>query len=47
MTVDYRAGQVAVGEKSFPFAPYPETLRAILEAGGLLPYLESTAGGAQ
>jgi 3-isopropylmalate/(R)-2-methylmalate dehydratase small subunit len=47
VTVDYTAGEVGVGARTFPFAPYPETLQAILEAGGLLPYLESTAGGAQ
>lgn len=45
VTVDYTAGSVTVGEGSYPFTPYPAGLRAILEAGGLLPYLETTAGG--
>lgn len=46
VTVDYAAGEVTVGGDSYPFAPYPEGLRAILEAGGLLPYLEATAPAA-
>lgn len=46
VTVDYTAGSVSVGGSSYSFAPYPEGLRAILEAGGLLPYLEATMGGA-
>jgi 3-isopropylmalate/(R)-2-methylmalate dehydratase small subunit len=46
VTVDYRAGQVEVKGASFPFAPYPAGLQAILEAGGLLPYLETLDGGA-
>jgi len=44
ITVDYEAGEVVVGGQTFPFTPYPEGLKAILEAGGLLPYLESTGG---
>ena len=45
--VDYRAGEVSVKGKSYSFSPYPEGLRAILEAGGLLPYLQATAGDAK
>lgn len=37
--VDYERGLVEVQGKSYPFAPYPESLRQILEAGGLIPYL--------
>ncbi len=37
--IDYAAGAVEVGGKSLQFAPYPESLRQILEAGGLIPYL--------
>ena len=37
--IDYAAGAVEVDGKSFRFAPYPESLRRILEAGGLIPYL--------
>lgn len=43
VTVDYAAGQVTVDGIDYQFTPYPEGLRAILEAGGLLPYLERTA----
>ncbi len=44
VTVDYAAGLVEVNGASFPFAPYPAGLQAILEAGGLLPYLETLDG---
>lgn len=37
--VDYSQGEVEVGDERFPFAPYPETVRQILEAGGLIPYV--------
>ena len=37
--IDTPAGTVTVGEQVFHFAPYPESLRQILEAGGLMPYL--------
>jgi 3-isopropylmalate/(R)-2-methylmalate dehydratase small subunit len=46
MTVDYAAGEVTVNGTAHAFAPYPEGLRAILEAGGLLPYLEASAPAA-
>lgn len=47
MTVDYTAGEVSVNGRSYPFAPYPPVLQTILEAGGLLPYLENLEGGAR
>lgn len=47
LSVDYEAGEVTVNGSTYPFAPYPEGLRRILEAGGLLPYLEAAAGGAR
>jgi 3-isopropylmalate/(R)-2-methylmalate dehydratase small subunit len=37
--VDVEAGTIAVGERSFGFAPYPTSLRRILDAGGLIPYV--------
>ena len=37
--VDHQAGTVAVGERTYTFAPYPESLTRILESGGLIPYL--------
>jgi len=46
VTVDYAAGRVEVNGTSYAFAPYPAGLQAILEAGGLLPYLQSMDGGA-
>jgi 3-isopropylmalate dehydratase small subunit len=41
--VDYAAGVVEVGDERFRFAPYPEVLRTILEAGGLIAYLTEQA----
>ncbi len=32
-------GTVEVGGQTFRFTPYPESLRRILESGGLIPYL--------
>lgn len=37
--IDPGAGTVTVGDRQFRFAPYPESLRRILDAGGLIPYL--------
>lgn len=37
--VDYHAGVVTVGDREFPFTPFPPVLREILEAGGLIPRL--------
>ena len=37
--IDYAEGVVQVGDQTFRFAPYPESLRRILESGGLIPYL--------
>jgi len=37
--VDMATGTITAGEQVFHFAPYPASLRQILEAGGLLPYV--------
>ncbi|MBI2087560.1 MAG: 3-isopropylmalate dehydratase [Deltaproteobacteria bacterium] len=37
--IDYASGIAVVHGKEFGFASYPESLRQILEAGGLIPYL--------
>lgn len=37
--VDYQTGTVEVGAERFAFPPYPPNLLAILESGGLIPYL--------
>lgn len=37
--IDLEAGTVTVGDRVFSFPPYPESLRRILESGGLIPYL--------
>ena len=37
--VDPVGGTVQVGDRTLRFAPYPESLRPILESGGLIPYL--------
>ena len=39
MWIELERGMIEVGGKSFRFAPYPESLKQILEAGGLIPYL--------
>lgn len=38
--INYVGGTVQVKERSFRFAPYPESLKEILESGGLIPYLK-------
>lgn len=37
--VDLEHGVAEAREKTFRFAPYPESLKQILDAGGLIPYL--------
>jgi 3-isopropylmalate/(R)-2-methylmalate dehydratase small subunit len=37
--IDFERGIIDVQGKSFRFATYPESLKQILEAGGLIPYL--------
>ena len=37
--VDYDAGVVETAGGAFAFPPYPESLRQILESGGLIPHL--------
>ncbi len=39
VSIDTEAGTVTVGKKVFHFIPYPESLRQILDAGGLIPYV--------
>ena len=39
MWMDLERGGIEVQGKSFRFAPYPESLKQILDAGGLIPYL--------
>lgn len=39
--VDVTEGSVRVGGERFAFSPYPESLRRILDAGGLIPYVAS------
>ena len=39
VSIDLARGVVSVGGKSFSFAPYPDSLKQILDAGGLIPYL--------
>ena len=37
--VDVETGTIQAGGREFTFAPYPEALRRLLDAGGLIPYL--------
>lgn len=47
--VDMEAATVITGGQSFPFAPYPDSLLRILDAGGLIPYVarQISSGGAR
>lgn len=45
--VDYEEGLVFAGRREFSFTPYPENLRRILDAGGLVPYLMGTRAEAR
>ena len=40
VTIDLQAGQIITNRGTFLFPPFPETVQAILSAGGLLPYLQ-------
>lgn len=42
--VDLDAAQVEVHGERYPFQPYPESMRRILAAGGLIPYLAAELG---
>jgi len=37
--VHLNAGEILIGERIFEFAPFPPSVRAILEDGGLIPHL--------
>jgi 3-isopropylmalate/(R)-2-methylmalate dehydratase small subunit len=39
MWIDVEAGVIETAGKSFHFAPYPKSLKQILDAGGLIPYV--------
>ncbi len=40
VAVDLAAGTIRCEAGSFPFEPFPPSVRAILDAGGLIPYLQ-------
>ncbi len=42
LRIDLSAGQIRWGESVFAFPPMPESVRKILEAGGLAEYLKTT-----
>jgi len=44
VTFDLAAGTIDTGGKTFRFEPYPEELREIVSAGGLLPYVRARRG---
>ncbi len=44
VTFDLAAGTIDSGGKTFRFEPYPEELREIVSAGGLLPYVRARRG---
>lgn len=39
LAIDMAAHKIRVGGRSFPFAPLPAEVRAILDAGGIIPWL--------
>ncbi len=39
LAIDMATGAVTVGDKTFHFDPYPESLQSIIDAGGLIPYV--------
>jgi 3-isopropylmalate/(R)-2-methylmalate dehydratase small subunit len=45
VTVDLEANQIRCEAGMFPFEPFSPSVRAILDAGGLIPYLRRTMGG--
>ena len=46
LCVDVESGTVQVGAHLFAFPPYPDSLRGIVDAGGLIPFLiEELAAG--
>ena len=40
--VDLERGTIKSGGKIYTFPPYPEKIKAILEAGGIIPYIKKT-----
>lgn len=40
VTVDLAGATICCGAGSFPFEPFPPPVRAILDAGGLIPHLQ-------
>jgi 3-isopropylmalate/(R)-2-methylmalate dehydratase small subunit len=42
--IDLDQAVILVGGKRFPFPPLPEQVRAIMDAGGMLPYLRRELG---
>lgn len=45
VTVDITAGKISAGDREFSFTPYPENMRRILEAGGLMAYVAEKLRG--
>jgi 3-isopropylmalate/(R)-2-methylmalate dehydratase small subunit len=40
--VDLECGEISLPSGCFAYPPFPPNVRALLEAGGLIPYLKST-----
>jgi len=45
VTVDLEANEIRCKAGTFPFEPFSPSVRAILDAGGLIPYLRQTMEG--
>jgi 3-isopropylmalate/(R)-2-methylmalate dehydratase small subunit len=45
VTVDLEANVIRCGADVFPFEPFSSSVRAILDAGGLIPYLRRAGEG--
>lgn len=44
VTVDFDAGQIVTKKGTFPFPPYPEFVRGLIEDGGLIPHVKKSLG---
>lgn len=40
ISIDLEKGQIKKGEKTFAFSPFPESVRRIIDDGGLIPHLK-------
>lgn len=44
VTVDFDRGKIVTKKGEFPFPPYPEFVRGLIEDGGLIPHVKKSLG---